>query len=159
MPSPQSLPGRMAPASRSETATRTHCPGIYFSRRRRSRLQIPRVDHATTVPSPSRNNLGLLDPLSLQFSAACRRASQFRSRDPLFSRAKYVPEKPGNSRIWDEMYKGRWASHDKPLPASLPTAMAPVVRSKSRLRACRETPGTREPDQEYPADRVTWSPV
>src|SRR5204863_9491602 len=144
-----------APASRSETATHTHCPGIHLSRPRRSRPRIPRENYSATARSPTRNNLGLLDRFSLQFRVAFRPASQFRSRDPLFSRAKYVPEKPDNSRVPDGIGRCRRAGRDKPFPASLPKVKAPVVRSRSRSPGSRKTTDTTEPDQEYPTTHAT----
>src|SRR6187397_608203 len=135
----------------------THCRGIHLSPRRRSRLRIPRENYLATARSLPRNNLGLLDRSSLEFWVAFRPASQFRSRGPLFSRAKYAPEKPDNSRVLDGIGRCRQASRDKPWPASLPTATAPVVRSRSRSPASRETPDTTEPDQKYPAAHATWS--
>ena len=112
---------------RSAFITTTHCPGIHLSRSSPISPTNSTVNHTAMVRSPTRNNLCLPDRPLLQFSVAFRPASQFRSRGPLFSRAKYVPEKPDNALLQDGIGRGRGANRDKPSPASLPTATAPVV--------------------------------
>src|SRR3954467_9854361 len=71
-------------------------------------------------------------PTSLAISIA--RSTRFQ--------AKPAPEKPDNFPASRETGTSRRANRDRPLPASLPTAMALSGHSKWKLQAYPETLGT-----------------